>query len=351
MRNFICSLMSIALSITIAAGFLLVVPAPVSSSPADFVLIYTGDGRGEVEPVGCCSKIGGMARRAAFIEGVRKENEHVLVVDSGDFLWHDRLDPVSPLKALHIRKAFDAIGYDALNIADAEIASLEHTYRFLKDSDSFKAISLNVRPHFPTDEGITIYPYIVKKVNGVRIAIAGLTSRSFFGKTNAWTSDIESEEEALAEKLPEIKNVSDIVVLLSHAGWEKTLGLVQRFDGIDVAIVAHEESYEDYASTEENGTLLVRNAPQGVVVGIVRFWIDKEGLGITRRESRLVVLDQKIVPTAVQADLEASFVRDRKESFKHPETIDHRKYLSLTPEQFFEQMKKENRLVMPIPQQ
>ena len=70
---------------------------------------------GNLEPCGWGGKrSGGVARRAAYIKSNRKPDEHVLVLDGGDFIG--RRGEKAKLEAKYTIKALMRMGYDAINI-------------------------------------------------------------------------------------------------------------------------------------------------------------------------------------------------------------------------------------------
>src|SRR5690349_6486019 len=77
-----------------AAGAAMLVPGWITGSPifreeiSRLVILHTNDVHSRVEPFPMDGSknagLGGAAPRAAMIEKIRKENEHVLLVDAGD---------------------------------------------------------------------------------------------------------------------------------------------------------------------------------------------------------------------------------------------------------------------------
>ncbi|MFZ5569641.1 MAG: hypothetical protein ACOZF0_04515 [Thermodesulfobacteriota bacterium] len=308
----------------------------------DLVILYTGNGNAEIEPMGCCFKTGGMARRANRIADLRKQHPHLLVVDSGDCLRRKPGDAVYDIRPKHVHRALAAIGYDVLNIAGGEMAAGEAFRKLFENDAAMPLVSTNVVSTNPDRKNL--WPaFRLKKAGLVTIGIMGLTKQ-----TEADGFRIAEPEEAVRRWLPAVQKEADIIVLLSHIGWEKTKEIVQNHPGIHVAIVGYDD-YPTFDPETVNDTLIVKNAFDGGMLGIVEIWLNGER-GAPRIQSRLDLLDYRIPVKREYTDLESNFRAEKKafeaelkkraaEQNKQRELA---RYLHMSPEQFMEYMKKNN---------
>ncbi|WP_373499925.1 hypothetical protein [Desulfococcus sp.] len=339
---------SCLLSLCLLSGLVILSSSTSAGAAADLpdlVILYTGDGRGNIEPSGCCSKIGGMARRATKIKEFRELYKNVILADSGDFLWKRNGDMLHPLQVEHVRKAFTAIGYDAVNIGDGEITSGETFIKHFRTDSAMPLVSSNVT--LAKDAERAWHPYIIRESGKVKTAIIGLSSPDLVQSNPDGLFAVSDPIGTLEKLLPEISAKADIIVLLSHLGWEKSKQVVERFPMIDIVVVGH-DSYPTFSSETIGKTLMVKNAAGGGLLGVVEIWTGASNLPV-KMESRLEVLVEKIQPLPEYAKLEQDY-RGRVFAYKRrpqPDQTsrDDGKYLKMTPEQFMEEMKKENRVL------
>jgi 2',3'-cyclic-nucleotide 2'-phosphodiesterase (5'-nucleotidase family) len=323
--------------------------AAETAVPPDLVILYTGDGQGNIEPTGCCSKIGGLARRATKIKEFKEKYTPLILVDTGDFLWKNPRDTVHPIRVEHIHNAFMAIGYDAINIADGEIASGDEFIKHFGNNAAMPLVSSNVVAS--KEGGRTWPPYIIKKTGKLKTAVIGLASPDLVKNNPDGIFTVSDPVKTLEKYLPEIKAKADIIILLSHLGWDPSRQMAQTYPDIDIVIVAH-DTYPTFDPERIGKTLLVKNSWGGGLLGVIDVWADPSNRA-EKIESRLEVLVTEIQPLPEYAKFETDFKKDAveyKRKLKERETAEKaeqviEKYKKMTPQQFLEQMKKENRVM------
>ena len=81
-------------------------------------ILHTSEHHGTVQPLenGTYAGLGGMARRATLLATIRKETDHVLVVDSGDLLVGSAFSAV--FRGETDIAAMNLMGYDALAVGN-----------------------------------------------------------------------------------------------------------------------------------------------------------------------------------------------------------------------------------------
>ena len=337
---------------SIVFAFLLAPWALVSAEtgrPADLVIVHTGDGLGHIEPQGCCNRIGGMARRATEIRKIRAENPNVLVVDSGNFMGMNPRDRFASIRTEQVHRALSAIGYDALNVADAEMAGGEHFAAFLRFEPDAPLVSLNVGP---ADGGAAPWPaYRILSAGNLRGALVGLAAWPD-GRSPESPYAAASPEARLRERLPEIRKRADVIVLLSHVGWEATRALAKNFPEIDLAVSGY-DAYPDFEPETVGRTRLVKNAAGGGLLGVVRLWVD-DARRVRRSEGEMILLQEKNPPdpdfARLESDFRARIGAARAEEKAAQAAAFHQeaaRFLEMSPEQFMKKMKSENRLFSP----
>ena len=95
---------------------------------AGFTILYSNDIRGEFENCGCTDvQLGGLARKARLLRSAAKETADLLRLDAGNLFFPKK--PANDiearellLKADFILRAYNAMGCDAVNVGDGDLA-------------------------------------------------------------------------------------------------------------------------------------------------------------------------------------------------------------------------------------
>ena len=345
MKQRLLIMVLVSLLVGNAAGMVPDSSAAAPAVPPDLVILYTGDGRGSIDPLGCCSKIGGMARRLTIIEKFKKENQQVLIVDTGDFLSPRKNSSCNAIRLEANRKEEQIIQYDAMNVAENEIISADD--RCLSESELFNQqqpmLSANV--YFTSDECRQLPPYLIKGIGELKIGITGLAVPA--KNTLSLLPDaVEFRDPlvSLTKALEALRTKVDIIILLSHLGWEGSLEIVQAMPDIDIVIVGH-GYYPDFEPHYVGSTLMVKNAFEGGLIGIIDVWTN-DVKKIERTQSRLELLSMDIRPAPEYQEMEFRYSEDwkkcRDQSRVQIDLESVKKNLDLSPEEYFEMMNRQN---------
>ena len=149
----------------------------------EVTILYTGETHAMLYHCDCPKEPdGGIARRAALIKQIRRNNPATLVLDSGGFFAGGLLDEHTQNTELDKErtrvnlKAMGLMGYAAAAIGDDEF---NFGRQFLEDNIANSNISfVSCNTSLPTGKSSRISPYVLKEVAGVKFGIIGLTSLS-----------------------------------------------------------------------------------------------------------------------------------------------------------------------------
>src|SRR6185503_9900460 len=176
----------IATIIVIATLILATVPVSGRSSRplakrVHIVVLGTTDQHGNLFPIDYYSDKAdnrGLAKIATLVRQIRKENNNVVLIDSGDTIqgtpleyYHNKKNNVPPDPMM---LAMNALQYDSMTVGNHEYNFGLKVLEKARGEAKFPWLSANTY-----DEGKqqTHYkPYIVKEVAGVRIGVLGLTT-------------------------------------------------------------------------------------------------------------------------------------------------------------------------------
>ena len=183
---------------------------------------------------------GGLARRATLVAELRKAIDHpVALVEAGDIFargpWHQRF-----FGAMEIA-AYKELGYDLLCVGNNEFQATQtedakSLMLALMRQSSFPWLAANLTVG---DTGVPlegIHPFIVRRYEGVRVGFLGLTAprSANYPMTQGWT--ISDPIEAAQKWAPLARKECDVLIAVTHLGYETDLRLAAQVAGLDAII-------------------------------------------------------------------------------------------------------------------
>ncbi len=279
--------------------------APASQSASQRVQITvlgTTDLHGNILPVDYYTDKPdnrGLAKIATLIKRVRKENENVVLIDSGDTIqgtplayYHNKKnnEPPHPMMV-----AMNALNYDAMAVGNHEYNFGLKVLEKARSEAKFPWLSANT---YNKGTNKTHYqPYIVKEVAGVRVGILGLTTPGVPTWENAPNyAGLEFHQPLLEAKkwVPVLrgKERADVVVIAMHMGIEEDLrtgelnpgqvqnenqavAIAKQVPGIDLIFMGH--THRDIPSLTVNGVLLTQANHWGRHLARADLYLEKVG--------------------------------------------------------------------------
>jgi len=204
------------------------------------------------------------------------------VVDAGD--WSGA-QPYEDAKGPFFMDAMAMLNYDAATIGEREF---NYGYKlFLDQAAKRKLVIVQANLRDKASGKLLFKPYIIKKKQGVNVAIAGLISRTIpLGV--AQDSTIVDDPLATAQKLvPEMRKKAQVVILLAHMGRVDAEDLASQVPGIDVLVVGHHPGLV-LTSRKLASTVSVASGEQGQNIG--ETFVDCDGGKCTAREGKVTIL-------------------------------------------------------------
>jgi len=208
-------------------------------------VLQTNANNGYLYPCKCPSEPkGGLAKRATLIKqltdsrGRLTEGQHdFLLFDSGD-IWN--LDPDRRIDSL-VLAAYQAMGYQAVALGDQELS--RGVDYFLELSGKFKLSFLSANLRYRGREIVPGYRLI--HTGQARVAVIGLLGPQVFRYYPAEVSrdlEILDPETVLRSLIAELKPRADVIILLSHLGYEREQEVASRFPELDLIIGGHTQN-------------------------------------------------------------------------------------------------------------
>jgi len=263
----------------------------------------------------------GLAKIATLIKGVRREQQNVVLIDSGDTIQG------SPLESFHARKnnqptdpmmlAMNSLKYDAMAVGNHEYNFGLKVLEKARSEAQFPWLSANT---YDSATGKTHYkPYLIKEVAGVKIGILGLTTPGIPSWDNAQNfKGLEFHEPLLeAQKwVPILRQQEkvDVVVIAMHMGLEEDLrtgepnpgqvlheneaiAIAEQVPGVDLIFMGH--THREVPSLVINGVLLTQANHWGRHLARADLYLEKGSSSdwhIYAKSARTIPTDDKVQP-------------------------------------------------------
>jgi 2',3'-cyclic-nucleotide 2'-phosphodiesterase (5'-nucleotidase family) len=229
-------------------------------------LLHTNDMHGRVHYPG---EARGLVRIATHVRRIRAEMPHVLLLDAGDII-HGTPE-MKAFRGLPILAGMNALAYDAATVGNHEFDFGQDVLRDAIAHSRFPLLSANVRD---TKTGAVwggLRPAVVLERGGIRVGVFGLTTPTTVGIQ--WPRTLAGIQftdpiEAAAEQVRHLreKERADVIVCLSHLGYEPDRKLAAAVPGMDVILGGH--SHTRLAEQVWiNGTLLMQTGAHSVALG------------------------------------------------------------------------------------
>lgn len=281
----------------IASSASTIVPWDFFSANEEFsqiTILHTNDMHSRVDPFpmdgGRNQGMGGVVKRAAKIEAIRKEREHVLLLDAGDVFqgtpYFNFFNGEVEIKAM------SAMKYDLCTIGNHDFDGGIENLALQTSKASFQMLSSNyVFDNTPMKGHTKDYKVFVKDgirigVYAVGIKLSGLVPKVLYGETQ-YLDPIQ-----VAKKYEQILKVDencDYIICLSHLGYkyrgEKVSDLViaSNTKETDLIIGGHTHTFlkEPDIAVNQNGKKVLVNQVgfAGLMLGRIDLVFEKNKKG------------------------------------------------------------------------
>ncbi len=239
-------------------------PPPSGAGSVVLTLLHTNDPHGRIYLPGQAQ---GLTRLATLVRQVRKEMPHVLLLDAGDLIHgtpEEKAFDGKPMIA-----AMNALQYDAATAGNHEFDFGQRITRQAIALAQFPVLSANVLDEKTGLPWGGLKPYIIREVQGAKVAIFGLTTpdtvKIQFPRTLQGIRFADPIETARA-LVPQLRQRADMVIFLSHLGYNPDRALAEAVEGIDIILGGH-----THTRLEEqvwvNDTLIMQTGAHGKALG------------------------------------------------------------------------------------
>jgi len=202
----------------------------------DLKILYVNDFHGFAEPykpMGSDVPLGGIAYLAGAVDRARGKQPSLLL-SAGDMIqgnpWANLVQGKSSIEVMN------AMRFDAMVVGNHEFDFGPKVLKERIAQARFPVLGANVK-------GVpALKPYVIKNLQGVRIAIIGVVTPETPVTThprNVTGLTFSTPESAVKQYLPELRRRADIIIVLSHCGFQADRELAAKVPGIDVIVGGH----------------------------------------------------------------------------------------------------------------
>lgn len=255
------------------------------------IILHTNDVHSRVEPFPMDGSrnegLGGAARRAALIDSIRKEHEHVLLFDAGDIFqgtpyfnfYQGEIDI----------KLMSEMGYHATTMGNHDFdGGLENFEKQIRAHANFPVIISNydfsdtiMHERYKSRQVFEVGELKVG-VTGVGIEMDGLVPAALFGATKYLDPIAHAAKQADILKHDE---KCDLVICLSHLGYKydhskvSDVHLAQNSRSIDIILGGHTHTFmdqPDYLRNKEGEYVMIHQVGwAGIRLGKIEITFEK----------------------------------------------------------------------------
>jgi 2',3'-cyclic-nucleotide 2'-phosphodiesterase (5'-nucleotidase family) len=240
--------------------------------PTKLDIVYTANLGGKLDTCGCKKNpLGGLPRKMNYMQRLRSQKSHPILVDSGDMLFEDI--KVHPLlreqfifRGYQAVQGFNALGTDVYVVGERDFAAGLAVLKELLSYATFPVISANL---VDAKSGNRLFPgHTVITREGVRIAFVGLSCESDINQYFAREVKALPYEESLRNELKAIEGQADLTVVVVHDDMPLVEALAEKFSGVPLWISGDKGGTEPAVS---HGKMILNPMLQAQSIGHLSF--------------------------------------------------------------------------------
>lgn len=240
-----------------------------------------------------------------------QNNEHVLTVDIGDHL--DRMNIITEASFGKINvELMNRSGYQYATIGNNEGITLpKKQLNHLYEHAAFTVVASNLLDPPDGRQPDWSVPYAIHEWGDLRVALLGATIPYPHSYQMMGWSSLEPKP-ILSDQVAALRAQVDVIVLMSHLGYQEDCRLAEEVEGIDVILGAHTHHLLEQGVRVRN-TLIAQTGRFGQYVGHVRLVLDREKKTVMEATAEVFPTEQYPEDTQIsqylQDEMEAAETR------------------------------------------
>ena len=249
--------------------FLVVMAVNVFSQASLFIL-HTNNTNGALENCYCPDHpLGSIEKRSLYIQDFINANPRTVVLDAGDFFTMSQ----KLLKDSLVCEAYATIPYDAILLGDQELTRDE---KFL-NTVLPKLESSIILSNLESPNLSFVRKYKVIKRGGLSVGVIGVlggNALKYYPEDIRESIILTDPASTVNEIVKKIRPRTDLIILLSHQGFEQDQVLAKSLKGVNVILGAHSQTVPK-EPTIVNDILISQAGREGYYVGLIELQLSK----------------------------------------------------------------------------
>ena len=253
-----------------------------------------------------------------------------MVLDAGDLLY-PTLSPVPlkerkavmDLKAQAIIDAFNHMGCDAITIGDDEMLWGKENLLNMMKRAQFPVVSANL---MDSGSGSPLFPpYVIKEMEGFRVGLFGLFSIPKSPEDDRYQGiTVLDPFKTATQVVSELREKTDLVILLSHLSYAKDLELAKNVEGLGVIVGGH-TAFNLSHPRIIHGTVVVQVGRKGKSLGRMDISFKDFAETFVNVETREMLKKRLVSIEAQQEQLNKKESQDPGKTAQRMERLERRK--------------------------
>lgn len=239
-------------------------------SQASLFILHTNNTNGALENCYCPDHpLGSIEKRSLYINDFINSNPRTIVLDAGDFFTMSK----KLLKDSLVCEAYATIPYDGILLGDQELTRDEN---FLNDVlpklESSIILSNLEAPSFSF-----VRKYKVIKRGGLSIGVIGIlggNAMKYYPKDIRDSIVLTDPASTVNEIVKRIRPRTDVIILLSHQGFDQDQVLAKSLKGVNIILGAHSQTVPK-EPVIINDILISQAGREGYYVGLIELKLNK----------------------------------------------------------------------------
>ena len=198
---------------------------------------------------------------ADIADSLRTLYPGLLVFSAGDNRTGDPLNDMNEIPAYPMVALMNQIGFNATTLGNHEFDSSPRGLARLITLSNFSYLCANT--HADDSLGIHLQPCKTFDVEGIRVSVVGVVQLGTHGTPDSHPDNFRgisfSPVEETVQRYAGLRDKSDVMILLSHIGYEDDVELSAKIPWVDLIIGGHTHT-QLKGGEEHNGILITQNA-------------------------------------------------------------------------------------------
>ncbi len=223
-------------------------------------------------------------------------------MDCGDF--GTTVSEAQKTKVTFLLRGMAALHYDAINLGEKDLQYGSEFLTEMRNDHQLPFVSANVYKY--GSEELFADPYVIKEVDGTRVGIFGVVSKPTNPRMVGEKQGLEIRDPITAAQsvVAELADKCDVVIALSHLGFEKSKSFAQELPGLDFVVSGHGWNLSREPSMI-GSTCVMQPGSKGKYLGQIDFEVARGDVNVV--SGKAVSLNRKIADDITLAGLVKEF--------------------------------------------